>query len=633
MIAIDFGTTNTSVAYLGPDDKEPRALALGKAQDPYHALFRSAYLRTPEGVEKVGEAAVLEAGAHPEAMVALHSFKPKLNQARYRRDFTVSEYVKGKEYDFLEQSNLLELRTRRVRCFDALYRKDYVGAVASILGEAVRRAGDSERRPILPPGEQLVLGVPIHFSPRARRRLADAVVRAGIAPSHRHLLDRVRFVYEPVALSAVALSPMDVPLTALIFDFGGGTLDLALVDLELDQDYGVMVPVRLRALGGTAWAGARIDTLVKEAAAQGNAELAVYLADVEGPSGEPIMAFLAAERCKQIKEELSVRPVSTGRVGPHEVVVSRADLEDRLAPLLAEIGRELDRLCQEGGVEPREVQAVAMGGGSSAIPAVRALLRGRFPRAVDEGLFRAPRADSLGSMLDAITGIAKGLAMVGHLRSLVDVYPFDYQVWDPRTRELTTVARRGQKIGAEAGPVKEAALAGPGLGLYQDLFDRPDLVLELGQPSGHFDDPRLRIDPGLTGILPRVELEASGREPLVVFDSRRLSGEQLRRLFELDLEYAPDVERKEGGWLPCAPLGVGDHVVWRENGYPGYRREGSGVISHIRRVSSRPGRGGDVFDLEDHVLTVIDLHPKEGASTVMVRPVLGHIRLTNERDR
>ena len=638
MIGVDFGTTNTSVAYIAPGEYEARALRLAKANVPYNTLMPSVYINTPDE-PLIGQIArqSMDAASHDSSVFA--SFKTVLSKPRLARDFAVTEYVRTSQYDFAEQSTLIVARQSHFRAFDRHTRTEYVEATAGIIRRALELASESEGRTVPEEGEPIVLGVPVHFPPRARRRLGDAVVTAGLVATHRELLERVRFVYEPVGLAATRVAYSPDPVTALIFDFGGGTLDLALLRVTLHPQYGVMLPDKLLGLGGRPWAGARLDSVVRELAKDWSGGARDKLDELEAAGASPLLAHFATESLQQLKHDLSWQETANRNVIDLPVTIHREAFDGAIAPLLAEIGDELDRVETVAGLTPGDIDTVVMGGGSSAVPAVQALLKARYPRAVDEGRFIHPTAGdddrAIQSMEDAITGVATGLAVVGQLRALTDVFPFDYRLFNPRQKRWEQIAARGEPLDRPPAAVAIELFDGEPVGLYQDLVG-DDLVIGIASPApadGVTGDAEIRVTPGATATVPAVELRR-GADWVSLFDPDDLSDEDLRWLFRFDLEESPTIPREHRGWLPAAPLRVGDHIRWRLNGMDEWGQVGSGVIRSIKRISTGEFvESTELFDVENYVLYVVDLRQRSGDAVSRLKPCLGEVRLTNEMDR
>ena len=293
--------------------------------------------------------------------------------------------------------------------------------------------------------DDVTFGRPVEFvggpevEERALGRLEDAARLAGFRA--------VRFEREPVAAARAAEVGEG---TTLVFDFGGGTLDLCLVqrsggDLEVLATAGVDVggdrmtqmliddvvaprlgsraewgPKRLRlpafvvnaigdwralsALNEKALLDA-LDDLIREAAAgspDGGAppprrELRALRSAIELQLGYEI--FAAADRVKCDLSDVAQRALTFHRAEVDvDALVTRRRFELRIAPLLRRIDAVIDEALSRAACRADKVEAIVCTGGSSAVPAARALLAQRFPTAQLRDMAR-------------FSGVAAGLAL------------------------------------------------------------------------------------------------------------------------------------------------------------------------------------------------------------------------------
>jgi hypothetical chaperone protein len=305
--------------------------------------------------------------------------------------------------------------------------------IAVVLGHVRERAFALTGEQI----DEITMGRPVEYiggpeaEGRAITRMRTAADLAGFKT--------VRFVYEPVgaAHSADVASGL-----SLVFDFGGGTLDLAVVeragtDIRIlatsGRDIGgdriterVIDDAIAPRLGSRAeWSEKRLrlpafvvnamhdwhalsalnekplldalDDLVRAGAPK--RELAALRDAIELQLGYEI--FLAADTTKI---DLSTRAAAI--LTYHRATVdvdarvTRGRFDALIAPMLAETDALLDAVLARAGVDAQKVAEVVTTGGSSAIPAFRALLARRFPRS------RVRDAA-------AFTSVAAGLAMPG----------------------------------------------------------------------------------------------------------------------------------------------------------------------------------------------------------------------------
>ena len=267
---------------------------------------------------------------------------------------------------------------------------------------------------------EITVGRPVRFvggaegQERALARLGEAAALAGFTD--------VRFVEEPVAAARAAGV---APGLALVFDFGGGTLDLALVRKEgqeltvlatVGNDVGgdkltellideVVAPVlgaraewgpkRLalpryitNAIGDWHALSAlnektildRLDDLVRLGAPA--REVAALRSAIELQLGYEIFSTLDQAK-RRLSDDRATLVTYHRPAIDVDARVTRSLFERRLAPSLERIDALLDEALAAAGVPAESVTEVVRTGGSSAIPAVRALLARRFPRAAE----------------------------------------------------------------------------------------------------------------------------------------------------------------------------------------------------------------------------------------------------------
>ena len=253
------------------------------------------------------------------------------------------------------------------------------------------------------------IGRPVEFvggagvEERARTRLEQAARLAGLRD--------IRFVQEPVAAALAA----DVPAgLALVFDFGGGTLDLCVTRRENGE-------IQVLGTAGVDVAGDRftqllIDDLVaphlgaeKQWGEKGlilprfitsaigdwralsalnekpilgapKRELAALRSAIELQLGYEIFAAVDATKIELSTAQLALFSFHRGAVDIDQQASRRA-FELAIAPLLARVDTALTQVLERSGTRAGDIIEIVCTGGSSAIPAARALLRKRFANA------------------------------------------------------------------------------------------------------------------------------------------------------------------------------------------------------------------------------------------------------------
>ncbi|TCP34108.1 Hsp70 family protein [Sphingomonas sp. BK235] len=409
-LGLDFGTTNT-VAARARVGAAPELLALaGDAP-----VFRTALCFWHDAAARgglaaaAGPAAIREYLEFPADSRFLQSFKSVAASAAFD-----SAPVFEKRFTFEELGRLF---------LDALAR-DAAGGFAGL--------------------DRLVVGRPVTFAgarpdPALARRRYDAMF-AGTARA-------IHYVYEPLAAAYADASTLDRAATLLVADFGGGTSDFSVVRVAEPGAARRCVPLGHAGIGiaGDRFDARIVDRLVLPLIGKGGryrsfdklldipdgwfAEFADWsrlalmrnrrtLAELDrlrrsAVDPEAIARMIALieheqgyalyDAVAQLKRALSGAERARFRFAGEGVTidreVARAEFEAWIADDLARIAATLDRALAQAGVAAADIDRVFLTGGSSLVPAVRALFAARF------GAARIAAGGEL-------TSIAHGLALI-----------------------------------------------------------------------------------------------------------------------------------------------------------------------------------------------------------------------------
>lgn len=397
-IGFDFGTTNCAIAVVAPDGA-PR-LAHYAGPDGDVATFRSILY-----FDRDEKGAPIEIHAGPGAL--LH-------------------YLEREEHDGRLVQSLKSFLASRLfsatRIFDQTYRlEDLIALLARKLREGAERS-------LGMPIAHAVVGRPVHFvgaesdddDALAQRRLEAALHNAGFRD--------VTFEYEPVGAAYHYERSLDRDERILIADFGGGTSDFSLlwvgpsyrarraeailghdgVDVAGDAFDGKIVRHKVapmlgrggefeslygRRLPVPGWIYVHLERwhhvsflksprtmqllldLRREAVNPGPLDALVRV--VEQDLG--FMLYRAVEKAKRdLSASDSARLLLQSDVLTLDATITRAEFDGWIADELAKIGACVDRLLARTGVTPDQVDRVFMTGGSSFVPAVRAVFEQRF---------------------------------------------------------------------------------------------------------------------------------------------------------------------------------------------------------------------------------------------------------------
>ena len=318
----------------------------------------------------------------------------------------------------------------------------------AVLQEAVRLA-EVEGVPIKP--DVLRMGCPAMWDGQQRRRMLHIADRAGLPVRLEDLID------EPVAAGIAWLAGAPVnqpsPLRAVVFDMGGGTLDIAVLDVQGVRHRDVAV---LAALG-IPFAGDTLDDALVEDLEQ---IIGIDLDALDNP--DSARAELQAS-ARQVKVDLTAAdetPVNLSHLyfGGREIWYTRQQLEavfedqmDR-AELSVMAALKAARLARQSPASAydisrvpledlvREIDVVILSGGMTHIPYVRQRLQAMFNRGNTDIVYAHPPASDARLFQQPELAVAVGLAAADHYGRINMYRPaFDILLeWDHRT-EFRTV--------------------------------------------------------------------------------------------------------------------------------------------------------------------------------------------------
>lgn len=216
--------------------------------------------------------------------------------------------------------------------------------------------------------EGVIITVPANFNDKKRTETREAGIRAG--------LNVLRVINEPSAAAiAYALSEHKPAENSLVIDWGGGTLDVSLLDRVGD-----LLDVKAND-GDERCGGKDIDALVYQAVSERNMDTLGAILDDSIARNELLM------KCEEVKIRLSeedvwddVLPIKSHRKYL-EFVLHRSELEEMMAPIVGRVLAAVDRClakCPEGALSPRDISDVMLVGGSCYIPLLQRRVEEHF---------------------------------------------------------------------------------------------------------------------------------------------------------------------------------------------------------------------------------------------------------------
>ncbi|HWL78602.1 molecular chaperone DnaK [Microbacterium sp.] len=327
-VGIDLGTTNSVVAVL--EGGEPKVItnAEGFRTTPSVVAF------TKDGEVLVGETAKRQAVTNVDRTIT--------SVKRHMGTDWKTQPIDGKTYTPQEISARILQKLKR----DA----------EQYLGDSVTDA---------------VITVPAYFNDAERQATKEAGEIAG--------LNVLRIINEPTAAAlAYGLDKGKEDELILVFDLGGGTFDVSLLEVGKDDDFST-IQVRATAgdnrLGGDDWDQRLVDYLIKQ------------FKDTTGVdvSNDRIALQRLKEAAEQAKKELSSSTstsinlpyLSLTESGPVSLseTITRAKFEDLTKDLLDRTKKPFEDVIREAGIKVSDIDHVVLVGGSTRMPAVSELVK------------------------------------------------------------------------------------------------------------------------------------------------------------------------------------------------------------------------------------------------------------------
>lgn len=366
ILGVDLGTSNSAAAIL--QGGRPVLVPSAEGTSQYGKSFPSYVAFTKDGQRIVGEPAKRQAVANPEGTVT--AFKRKMGT-----DYKYKIY--NKEYTPQELSAILLQKIKH----DA----------DAFLGEEVKK---------------VVITVPAYFNDNQRQATKDAGEIAG--------LEVVRLVNEPTAAClAYGLDKLDREEKILVYDFGGGTLDVTIMD------FGNGVFEVVSTNGDTQLGGTDMD----------NTLVSFLQGEIKKKQGIDISGDLQAmqrirEAAEKAKIELSTALASDinlpfiGAAKGKEPVhftysLTRAKLEEFVLPIVERTRIPMLQALKDAKLEPSGIDKVILIGGPTRMPIVQRYVEQLLGKKIERGV-DPMEAVAFGAAVQAgvLTGEVKDIVLL-----------------------------------------------------------------------------------------------------------------------------------------------------------------------------------------------------------------------------
>jgi len=339
IIGIDLGTSNTAAAVMegGHVTIIPSAegSSIGGKAFPSYAAF------TKDGQLLVGEPARRQAVANPTGTIT--AFKRKMGtDHKYK--------INDKEFTPQQLSAFLLQKVKR----DA----------EAFLGDKVEKA---------------VITVPAYFNDNQRQATKDAGMIAG--------LEVVRLVNEPTAAAlAFGLDKAGKEQKIMVFDLGGGTLDVTIMEMGKEGTFDVVSTSGDTQLGGTDMDNAIIGYICDEFRRDTGIDIS------KDPTAQQRLKE-AAEKAKielstVMETEINLPFITADATGPKhlQLKLSRAKLESLVDPIVQRCAASIDHAVTDAKLKMNDIDRIILVGGPTRMPIVQKFVENHVGRKLERGV-------------------------------------------------------------------------------------------------------------------------------------------------------------------------------------------------------------------------------------------------------
>jgi molecular chaperone DnaK len=345
VIGIDLGTTNSVVAVMEGGKSEVITNSEGQRTTPSVVAY------TKKGDLLVGQIAKRQAVVNPEN--TFYSVKRFIG----RKTSEVTEELRQVPYKVLQTEEIIKLECPALG-------KQF--AAEEISAQVLRKLADDASKYLGETVKQAVITVPAYFNDSQRQATKDAGKIAG--------LEVLRIINEPTAASlAYGLDKKDNE-TILVFDLGGGTFDVSILEVG-DGVFEVLATSGDTRLGGDDFDEKIVQWLIKEFKESEGIDLTQDSQALQRLTEAAEKAKIELSTLTQ--SSINLPFISVTSEGPKHIEkeLTRAKFEELCAKLIDRCSTPIQTALKDAELDPKDIDQNVLVGGSTRIPAVQELVQ------------------------------------------------------------------------------------------------------------------------------------------------------------------------------------------------------------------------------------------------------------------